>query len=162
MPFRKPQGGATLSPAMFLYSVGDKDDNSPLISRRVWIGVAWGAFIAASAAALAATGRFMFPNVLDEPNGRLTERQAFDASGLQFRPAANGWYTIAAVASNSPGADAGLRQEDLLLQIDEKDASQLTLGEIHTLLSRPGAICILRVNRLGSTRLATLKLKSTL
>ena len=29
--------------------------------------MAWGAFSAASAAALAATGRFMFPNVLNEP-----------------------------------------------------------------------------------------------
>ena len=31
------------------------------------MGLAWGAFTAASAAALAATGRFMFPNVLNEP-----------------------------------------------------------------------------------------------
>jgi cytochrome b6-f complex iron-sulfur subunit len=43
------------------------DDSSPLVSRRVWLGLAWGAFSAASAAALAATGRFMFPNVLNEP-----------------------------------------------------------------------------------------------
>jgi len=43
------------------------DDTSPLVSRRVWLGMAWGAFSAASAAALAATGRFMFPNVLNEP-----------------------------------------------------------------------------------------------
>ncbi len=43
------------------------DDTSPLMGRRGWIGLAWGAFTAASAAALAATGRFMFPNVLNEP-----------------------------------------------------------------------------------------------
>ncbi len=43
------------------------DDTSPLVSRRAWMGMAWGAFTAASAAALAATGRFMFPNVLNEP-----------------------------------------------------------------------------------------------
>jgi cytochrome b6-f complex iron-sulfur subunit len=43
------------------------DDQSPLITRRAWMGVAWGSFSAASAAALAATGRFMFPNVLNEP-----------------------------------------------------------------------------------------------
>jgi cytochrome b6-f complex iron-sulfur subunit len=43
------------------------DDTSPLMSRRGWIALAWGAFTAASAAALAATGRFMFPNVLNEP-----------------------------------------------------------------------------------------------
>ena len=45
----------------------DPDDLSPLLTRRAWMGVAWGAFTAASAAALAATGRFMFPNVLNEP-----------------------------------------------------------------------------------------------
>src|SRR5262245_57391413 len=39
----------------------DPDDTSPLLTRRAWMGVAWGAFTAASAAALAATGRFMFP-----------------------------------------------------------------------------------------------------
>jgi cytochrome b6-f complex iron-sulfur subunit len=43
------------------------DDSSPLLTRRAWLGLAWGAFSAASAAALAATGRFMFPNVLNEP-----------------------------------------------------------------------------------------------
>ena len=43
------------------------DDDSPLLSRRAWIGIAWGSFTAASAVALAATGRFMFPNVLNEP-----------------------------------------------------------------------------------------------
>jgi cytochrome b6-f complex iron-sulfur subunit len=45
----------------------DPDDSSPLFTRRAWLGLAWGAFSAASAAALAATGRFMFPNVLNEP-----------------------------------------------------------------------------------------------
>jgi cytochrome b6-f complex iron-sulfur subunit len=48
-------------------AAADTDDTSPLLTRRVWIGLAWGAFSAASAAALAATGRFMFPNVLNEP-----------------------------------------------------------------------------------------------
>ncbi len=43
------------------------DDTSPLLSRRAWLGLAWGGFSAASAVALAATGRFMFPNVLNEP-----------------------------------------------------------------------------------------------
>jgi cytochrome b6-f complex iron-sulfur subunit len=48
-------------------SARDPDDTSPLVSRRAWLAMAWGAFTAASAAALAATGRFMFPNVLNEP-----------------------------------------------------------------------------------------------
>jgi cytochrome b6-f complex iron-sulfur subunit len=44
------------------------DDTSPLLSRRQWIGLAWGGFTAASLVALTATGRMMFPNVLDEPS----------------------------------------------------------------------------------------------
>ena len=56
-PVKKPAAAAAT----------DEDDTSPLMSRRAWLGVAWGAFTAASVAALAATGRFMFPNVINEP-----------------------------------------------------------------------------------------------
>ena len=56
-PAAKPAAAATRA----------ADDTSPLLSRRAWMGLAWGAFSAASAAALAASGRFMFPNVLNEP-----------------------------------------------------------------------------------------------
>jgi cytochrome b6-f complex iron-sulfur subunit len=59
---------ATTSPAKpAAAATRDPDDTSPLLTRRAWMGLAWGAFSAASAAALAATGRFMFPNVLNEP-----------------------------------------------------------------------------------------------
>src|SRR5690349_12288491 len=66
------QGGATARAATASTTAAaaatrDADDTSPLLTRRAWIGLAWGAFSAASAAALAATGRFMFPNVLNEP-----------------------------------------------------------------------------------------------
>jgi cytochrome b6-f complex iron-sulfur subunit len=54
-------------PAPAKTSKRDADDTSPLLTRRAWMGLAWGTFTAASAAALAATGRFMFPNVLNEP-----------------------------------------------------------------------------------------------
>ena len=37
------------------------------MGRRGWMGLAWGSFTAATAGCLAATGRFMFPNVLNEP-----------------------------------------------------------------------------------------------
>ena len=43
------------------------DDTSPLMSRRGWLVLSWGAFTASSAGCLAATGRFLFPNVLNEP-----------------------------------------------------------------------------------------------
>jgi len=58
---------STVAPAAAATATRDADDTSPLLTRRAWLGLAWGAFSAASAAALAATGRFMFPNVLNEP-----------------------------------------------------------------------------------------------
>ena len=48
------------------------DDVSPLMGRRGWMGLAWGSFTAATAGCLAATGRFMFPNVLNEPPQQFT------------------------------------------------------------------------------------------
>jgi cytochrome b6-f complex iron-sulfur subunit len=58
---------ATTTAAKPAAATRDPDDLSPLLTRRAWMGLAWGAFSAATAAALAATGRFMFPNVLNEP-----------------------------------------------------------------------------------------------
>jgi len=63
----KAAAGAPATAAARAGTGRDADDTSPLLTRRAWIGLAWGAFSAASAAALAATGRFMFPNVLNEP-----------------------------------------------------------------------------------------------
>jgi len=63
-------GGAAAAkpaPAAAKATTRAADDTSPLLDRRAWMALAWGAFSAASAAALAATGRFMFPNVLNEP-----------------------------------------------------------------------------------------------
>src|SRR5438093_3456781 len=63
-------GGAAAvaaAPAKAAAAGRDADDTSPLLTRRAWIGLSWGTFSAACAAALAATGRFMFPNVLNEP-----------------------------------------------------------------------------------------------
>jgi cytochrome b6-f complex iron-sulfur subunit len=63
-----PGGAAAAAkPAAAKSTTRDADDSSPLLNRRAWMGLAWGAFSAASAAALAATGRVMFPNVLNEP-----------------------------------------------------------------------------------------------
>ena len=61
------QAAKASAPAAAKAATRDPDDTSPLLTRRAWLGLAWGAFSAASAAALAATGRFMFPNVLNEP-----------------------------------------------------------------------------------------------
>jgi cytochrome b6-f complex iron-sulfur subunit len=62
-----PGGAAAARATAPAPAAREADDASPLLTRRAWIGLAWGAFSAASAAALAASGRFMFPNVLTEP-----------------------------------------------------------------------------------------------
>jgi C-terminal processing protease CtpA/Prc len=97
-----------------------------------------------------------------EPNGRLAERQPFDAIVVEFRTAANDAYAVVAVAPDSPGAVAGLQQGDLLLAMDGRDARGLTLGDIKTRLSRPGTTCLLRINQNGATRTVMLQLKERL
>jgi len=63
----KLAGKTTTAAARPASTKAPDDDTSPLMGRRGWMGLAWGAFTAASAGCLAATGRFMFPNVLNEP-----------------------------------------------------------------------------------------------
>jgi cytochrome b6-f complex iron-sulfur subunit len=55
------------APSVRKRDLAQADDASPLLTRREWIALAWGAFTAASLVSLAAAGRMMFPNVLDEP-----------------------------------------------------------------------------------------------
>jgi len=85
-PVKTPSGGAesvpsivsgkTTSKAARTLSTKSKkaevDDTSPLMGRRGWLALAWGSFTAATAGCLAATGRFMFPNVLNEPPQQFT------------------------------------------------------------------------------------------
>ena len=77
-PKPKPAAAAAAAPAVRAPSLADrvvprtKDDMSPLMGRRGWMGLAWGAFTASTAGCLAATGRFMFPNVLNEPPQQFT------------------------------------------------------------------------------------------
>ena len=49
------------------------DDSSPLMGRRGWMGLAWGAFTASFAGCMVGgTTRFLFPNVLNEPPQQFT------------------------------------------------------------------------------------------
>jgi len=76
-PMNPALAGKTTSAAAVKRPVARKkakvpDDTSPLMGRRGWLGLAWGSFTAATAGCLAATGRFMFPNVLNEPPQEFT------------------------------------------------------------------------------------------
>src|SRR4029434_9986149 len=71
-----PGGAAarTAAPAAAKATTRDPDDTSPLLTRRAWLGLAWGAFSAASAAALAATGRLIVSHLLHQTPQALTAR----------------------------------------------------------------------------------------
>ena len=76
-PMNPALAGKTTSAAAVKKPVARKkakvpDDTSPLMGRRGWLGLAWGSFTAATAGCLAATGRYMFPNVLNEPPQQFT------------------------------------------------------------------------------------------
>jgi C-terminal processing protease CtpA/Prc len=96
------------------------------------------------------------------PTDRLNERQPFDASGLDFAYSANQDVVINGIATDSPGAAAGLMEGDRLLAIDDREAGALTIGQIKALLSRPGLACSIRVDRRGETRTAILHLTKRL
>jgi hypothetical protein len=100
-----------------------------------------------------------------EPNDRLHEQQPFDASGLEFRLSGDRAYAVAAVVAVAPGSAgdaAGVQKGDVLLQIDERAARDLTLGDIQALLSRSGVRCSVKFDRRGTARTVMLELRARL
>ena len=74
-----------------------------------------------------------------EPNSPLPDRQAFDASGVEFAHAPNGRYRVHDVIAGSPAAAAGIQKNDILVSLDGRDARQLTIGDIKEALRASGA-----------------------
>jgi predicted aspartyl protease len=83
------------------------------------------------------------------PNERFPASQAFDASGVGFRPTAEG-YDVEVVLPDTPAARAGLQRGDRLMTIDSMPAAGLTPVELRDRLSRPGVDCELSLMRAGA------------
>ena len=92
-----------------------------------------------------------------KPNGRAAAAQPFDASGVGFRRD-DGEYVVDVVVPDTAAALAGVREGDLLVSIDGKDARSLTLLEIRRALSRTGADCTIVCRRDGVERRLVLRL----
>jgi hypothetical protein len=79
-------------------------------------------------------GRIIF-----EPNATFAD--AFDraSSGLLIEAEGNDYKTfrVKEVLQNSPGSEAGLRPADVIIAIDARSASELTLSELLELFERP-------------------------
>ena len=97
-----------------------------------------------------------------EPLTAIPERQTFDASGLDFTHATAGRYRVHDVLPESPAAAVDVRVGDLLVSIDDRRASDLTIGEIKDWLTKAGATVRLTLERNGAVHRVTLTLKELL
>jgi len=97
-----------------------------------------------------------------EPNANYTEPQRYDASGLGFQKLENGAYFVDVVVPNSPAAQAGIREGDVLVSIDNRDANYLDAEQIRAALAESGRKCVLGISRDGKRLTMSLRLKSPL
>jgi hypothetical protein len=95
------------------------------------------------------------------PNRDFDRRQTFDASGVGFRRR-DGGYRVDIVLPDTPASRAGLRDGDTLVTIDGRAARDLTPVQLRDLLSRPGAVCDLGLDRGGAPVHVELRLESRL
>jgi hypothetical protein len=95
------------------------------------------------------------------PNRDFDRRQTFDASGVGFRRR-DGDYRVDIVLPDTPASRPGLREGDMLVTIDGRAARDLTPVQLRELLSRPGAVCDLRLDRGGVPVHVELRLESRL
>jgi PDZ domain-containing protein len=89
------------------------------------------------------------------PNERLSQSHPFDASGIGFIRR-DGRHVVYGVIPRTPAADAGIQAGDVLLQIDDRAAGDLTPLQLRTLLSADGIARRLVLERDG--RMITLLL----
>jgi predicted aspartyl protease len=86
-----------------------------------------------------------------EPGPQVRAPFEFDASGLSLMAASTDpvEYRIRAVIPGSPGDMAGLKQGDVIVRVDERDAPSMTLVEIRAILRTSDRTVSLLVKRSG-------------
>lgn len=94
-----------------------------------------------------------------EPNGHYSEPFEYDMSGLQFITESPSFrtVTIIRVLSDSPAAEAGLRQGDELVSIGGRPVTDFKLAALREMLRRPDVRYELRVRRGAETVSAELR-----
>jgi hypothetical protein len=96
-----------------------------------------------------------------EPNSHFREPYESDMSGVDVVAEGADFRTfrITGVKPNSPGAQAGLREGDVLTQIDGRAAAEFTLDEISRMFTRDGREYALAVRRGEETLRTAIKLR---
>lgn len=97
-----------------------------------------------------------------EPNARLNAQFEEDISGLELHGDGENFstYLVNDVEAGSPAADAGIREEDVLVAIDGRAASEYTLDEIRRMFMHNQREYMLTLKRGGETVQVKLKLKA--
>ncbi len=72
-----------------------------------------------------------------EPNSNFRQSFEVDMSGLRFRRESDG-FRVSRVVPESPAALAGIKPDDMLIDVDGRKASVLTKDELTAYLKRPG------------------------
>lgn len=94
-----------------------------------------------------------------EPNKRFHEPFEYDMSGLQVVTESPFFktFTVLRVLSDSPAAEAGLRQGDEIVSIGGRPVAELKLATLREMLRQPGRLYSLQVRRGAETVNAELK-----
>ena len=98
------------------------------------------------------------------PNSRYEEPSRFDASGLRVHrsPAVRDGFPIFLVVPETPAAEAGLRESDILLALDGIPADRMSPGVAAEALSHDGRECVLLIQRENEVFTVKLKLRNLL
>ncbi len=81
------------------------------------------------------------------PNAALAKRDEHERAGM-YVIARDAHLIVVDVRPGTPAAKAGIRRDDVITTVDGKDASQITLGNLRTMLhGPPGTIVQFGVKR---------------
>jgi hypothetical protein len=99
-----------------------------------------------------------------EPNSRYAEPSRFDASGLRVHRVPNlpDVVRIYQVLPDTPAAEAGLQETDLIVAVDDIPVQRMSPGLVQDALTRDGRECALLIQRRYEVFRADLKLRKLL
>jgi len=96
-----------------------------------------------------------------EPNARAREPYEADMSGAAITMEPGG-FTVRRVAANSPASEVGMVEGDVVLSVDGRAASTLSLSDVRQLLQGDGRSVKVEVRRGGTHRELEMKLRRLL
>ena len=96
-----------------------------------------------------------------EPNSAFQQPFEYDMSGIRLRAEGRGLnkFRVFQVIENSPAARAGVKEGDVLTEIDGIPASKLSLAKIYEMFKQPNRLMRLRLRRGAETLLVSFRLE---